>query len=130
MKVMYRLLIVTSLLMLLTGCSTVQSTFNAHGPASEQIARMSWFMTALFLVVTVVMWALIAWGFAKRRGNSRRARTHRLGRWSGMDRHWRPGGTAADSDGHLRPWAQAIGRRFQYTGTREDGWHAARLCPR
>ena len=69
MKVMYRLLIVTSPLMLLTGCSTLQSTFNAHGPASEQIARMSWFMTALFLVVTVVMWALIAWGFAKRRGN-------------------------------------------------------------
>jgi cytochrome c oxidase subunit II len=65
---MYRLFITTPLLILLTGCATVQSTFNAHGPASEQIARMSWFMTAMFLVVTVVMWTLIAWGFAKRRG--------------------------------------------------------------
>ena len=54
--------------MLLTGCSAVQSTFDAHGPAAERIARLSWLMTIVFVVVTLVMWALIAWGFAKRRG--------------------------------------------------------------
>jgi cytochrome c oxidase subunit 2 len=68
MRVVNRIFFITLLLALFTGCSTVQSTFNAHGPASEQIARMSWFMTVVFLVVTVAMWALIAWGFTKRRG--------------------------------------------------------------
>jgi len=66
---MRRFLIPAPLLLFLTGCASVQSTFNAHGPASERIASLSWFMTITFLVVTVVMWGLIAWGFAKRRGN-------------------------------------------------------------
>ena len=65
---MYRILSGTSFFLLLTGCSASQSTFDAHGPASDQIARMSWFMTIVFLVVTAIMWGLIAWGFAKRRG--------------------------------------------------------------
>ena len=50
------------------GCSTPQSTLEGRGPAANSIAGLSWFMTILFLAVTVVMWGLIAWGFAKRRG--------------------------------------------------------------
>lgn len=68
---MSRILIAIPPLLLLTGCETVQSTFNAHGPASERIANLSWFMTIVFLVVTLIMWGLIAWGFAKRRGTLR-----------------------------------------------------------
>src|SRR5512142_2673080 len=65
---MYRFSIVAGVLMLLTGCSAVQSTLESHGPAAERIASLSWLMTIVFVVVTLVMWALIAWGFAKRRG--------------------------------------------------------------
>lgn len=54
--------------MLLPGCGTPQSTLQAHGPAAEQIAFLSWFMTILFVVVTVIMWGLLSWGFWKRRG--------------------------------------------------------------
>ncbi len=46
----------------------MQSTYNAHGPAAQQLANLSWFMTILFLVVTVIMWVLIAWAFKRRRG--------------------------------------------------------------
>jgi cytochrome c oxidase subunit 2 len=56
------------LLLLLSGCATVQSTFNTHGPAADRIAGLSWFMTILFVVVTLIMWALITWAFTKRRG--------------------------------------------------------------
>jgi cytochrome c oxidase subunit II len=54
--------------LLLTGCNWAQSTLAGHGPAAQRIARLSWFMSILFLVITLVMWALIAWGFTKRRG--------------------------------------------------------------
>lgn len=56
-------------LLALTGCESVQSTFAAHGPAAERIANLSWFMTILFLIVTVVMWVLIAWAAKRRRGS-------------------------------------------------------------
>lgn len=46
----------------------MQSTFNAHGPAAERLAQLSWFMTILFLVITLIMWLLIAWGAKRRRG--------------------------------------------------------------
>jgi cytochrome c oxidase subunit 2 len=65
---MRRFLVASPLVVLLTGCAPEQSTFNAHGPASQSIANLSWFMTITFLVVTLIMWGLIAWGFAKRRG--------------------------------------------------------------
>lgn len=55
-------------LLLLTGCAPQQSTLNAHGPAAQQLANLSWFMTILFLVVTLIMWVLIAWGIKRRRG--------------------------------------------------------------
>jgi cytochrome c oxidase subunit 2 len=57
------------LLLLSAGCTTLQSTFNVHGPAADRIADLSWFMTILFVVVTVIMWVLIAWAFTKRRGS-------------------------------------------------------------
>jgi len=65
---MRRLFIISSPLLLLTGCGPAQSTFNSHGPAADRIATLSWFMTILFLVVTFIMWVLIAWGFKRRRG--------------------------------------------------------------
>jgi cytochrome c oxidase subunit 2 len=49
--------------------STVQSTFNAHGPAAQRIASLSLFMTILFLVVTLIMWGLLAVAFSRRRGS-------------------------------------------------------------
>lgn len=65
---MYRLFLVCPALLMLSGCTELQSTFNTHGTASERIAGLSWFMTILFLVVTLAMWVLIAWGIMKRRG--------------------------------------------------------------
>jgi cytochrome c oxidase subunit 2 len=53
---------------MLAGCSSVQSTFDAHGPAAHSIGGLSWFMTILFLVVSVIMWALIGYAFYRRRG--------------------------------------------------------------
>jgi cytochrome c oxidase subunit II len=53
---------------LLGGCKTAQSTLQNYGPASNRISHLSWFMTILFLIVTLIMWVLIWWGFAKRRG--------------------------------------------------------------
>jgi cytochrome c oxidase subunit 2 len=52
-----------------TGCRTAQSTFNAHGPASHRIAGLSGFMTILFIVITIVMWALFAIALYRRRGS-------------------------------------------------------------
>jgi cytochrome c oxidase subunit 2 len=55
--------------LMLFGCETAQSTFLGSGPASAQIAHLSLFMTVLFLIVTVIMWGLIAWAFFRRRGS-------------------------------------------------------------
>jgi len=63
-----RPILITISMLLLAGCRTAQSTLDAHGPAAEQIAFLSWFMTILFIVVTLIMWALLGWGFWKRRG--------------------------------------------------------------
>lgn len=54
--------------LLLAGCNASQTTLEGHGPAASRIATLSWLMTVLFLVVTVVMWAILAWGFFRRRG--------------------------------------------------------------
>lgn len=65
---MRRLAIAVLPLALLTACEPAQSTFSGHGPAANKIASLSWFMTILFLILTVGMWILIAWGASKRRG--------------------------------------------------------------
>lgn len=56
-------------LAMLAGCESVQSTWQSSGPAAERITHLSVFMTVLFLVVTVVMWILVAWAFYRRRGS-------------------------------------------------------------
>ncbi len=50
-------------LLALAGCSSAQSTFDAHGPAARSIGGLSWFMTILFLIISVVMWLLIGYAF-------------------------------------------------------------------
>jgi cytochrome c oxidase subunit 2 len=47
---------------------TAQSTYNSHGPAADKIANLSWLMTIVFLLVTVIMSVLIAWAAKRRRG--------------------------------------------------------------
>lgn len=54
--------------MALTGCTSIQSPFETHGPAAHSIAGLAWFMTILFVVISAIMWALIAIAFYKRRG--------------------------------------------------------------
>lgn len=68
MRIYCRAGVALVLLLLMEGCRTAQSTFDAHGPAAHSIAGLSWFMTILFLAITVVMWALIGWAFVRRRG--------------------------------------------------------------
>jgi len=58
-----------ALLVPLVGCASVQSIRNTHGPASERIASLSWLMTITFLIVTVLMWALLAVAAKRRRGS-------------------------------------------------------------
>jgi cytochrome c oxidase subunit 2 len=45
-----------------------QSMLNPGGPAARSISRLSWIVFIIFLVVTLVMWALIAWVAVRRRG--------------------------------------------------------------
>jgi cytochrome c oxidase subunit 2 len=52
----------------LLGCGVAQSTLQGSGPASARISHLSWFMTILFLIITVIMWTLVGWGFYRRRG--------------------------------------------------------------
>lgn len=65
---MRKILILSPMLVFLSGCEAAQSTYNAHGPAADRIATLSWAMTITFLVTTVVMWGLIAWAAVRRRG--------------------------------------------------------------
>lgn len=64
---MRRWVLLSPLVVLLAGCEDVQSTFNTQGPAASRIATLSWVMTILFLVVSLVMWILVALA-ARRRG--------------------------------------------------------------
>ncbi len=52
----------------LAGCRTAESTFNWRGPAAHRIANLSWDMTILFVVITIVMWGLFAFAFYRRHG--------------------------------------------------------------
>lgn len=65
----FRNAVVASGLTALTGCRYAQSTYNPHGPAANSIANLSWFMSILFLVTTVIMWALIGYAFYRRSGS-------------------------------------------------------------
>lgn len=56
------------LLLLLGGCTVVQSTLNASGPAADRIESMQWWMLILFCVATLVMWVLYVWAAKKNPG--------------------------------------------------------------
>jgi heme/copper-type cytochrome/quinol oxidase subunit 2 len=58
----------TLLLFTVAGYRYTESMYNTHGPAAHSISNLSWFMTILFLVTTMIMWALLALAFYKRRG--------------------------------------------------------------
>lgn len=68
MKRMRRLILISPLLLLISGCERAQTTLYSGGPAAHKIAQMSWLMVILFLVVTIIMWALIGWAAITRRG--------------------------------------------------------------
>jgi hypothetical protein len=55
--------------LMLTGCGGTQSVFNSHGSAAGRIANLSWFMTILFLVITLIMWMLLASALKRNPGN-------------------------------------------------------------
>jgi cytochrome c oxidase subunit 2 len=56
------------LVLLIVGCQHAQTTLYSGGPAARRIAGMSWLLIILFLVITLVMWLLIAWAATTRRG--------------------------------------------------------------
>lgn len=68
MKHTFSILLLSFTAFVLSGCRVAQSTLQGSGPASAQISHLSWFITILFLVITAIMWALLAWAFYRRRG--------------------------------------------------------------
>lgn len=50
------------------GCRGVQPMLAPGGPQARSIAHLGWFVLITFCAVTVVMWALIVWVAARRRG--------------------------------------------------------------
>lgn len=56
-------------LALLTGCGHPQSMFSPGGPASGNIAHLSWFVFILFIAVAVIMWVLLGWASYRKRGS-------------------------------------------------------------
>jgi cytochrome c oxidase subunit 2 len=55
--------------LLLAGCERSQSVLHPEGPAAAKLAHMSWLMIITFLVITAIMWVLIAIAATKRRGS-------------------------------------------------------------
>lgn len=55
--------------MLMTGCATLQSTTNVHGPAAQRINELSKALSVTFLLATLIMWALI-WIAVRKKGGS------------------------------------------------------------
>lgn len=60
--------ILAPLCSLLAGCEHAQTVLYSAGPAAHRIAVLSWGMIVLFSVVTIIMWVLIWWTAATRRG--------------------------------------------------------------
>lgn len=55
-------------LVMLSGCRYAQSIFHTRGPAANSISELSWAMTILFVVTTLIMGVLLAIAFYRRRG--------------------------------------------------------------
>lgn len=47
----------------------MSNVLDPHGPAAAALARYGWIVLVMFLVVTLAMWALIAWIAFRRRGS-------------------------------------------------------------
>jgi cytochrome c oxidase subunit 2 len=64
------LLVLSSLATALTAaaCRGVQPMLAPGGPQARSIADLGWFVLIIFSAVTVIMWALIFWVAARRRG--------------------------------------------------------------
>jgi cytochrome c oxidase subunit 2 len=52
----------------LTGCGHPFSEVAPGGPAAHKLANLGWFVYMLFVAVAIIMWALILWVSARRRG--------------------------------------------------------------
>jgi cytochrome c oxidase subunit 2 len=50
------------------GCHGNQAMLAPAGPAAHRIASLGWFVLVIFSVVTVIMWVLVFWAAARRRG--------------------------------------------------------------
>jgi cytochrome c oxidase subunit II len=55
--------------LVLAACRGVQPMLAPGGPQAHSIARLGWFILITFSIVTIVMWALIFWVAARRRGS-------------------------------------------------------------
>jgi cytochrome c oxidase subunit 2 len=53
---------------LVASCTGAQNTMAPAGPAAGQLAGLGWFVLGVFAVVSLVMWVLIFWLAARRRG--------------------------------------------------------------
>ena len=62
-------LVVSLAALSLAGCATLQSTANTHGPAARSIGHLTRAMDIGFVIVTVVMWVLLAIALKKRPGS-------------------------------------------------------------
>lgn len=56
---MIRRFALLSPILLLSGCASEQSIWNAQGPAASRIATLMWAIIILFLVVSLIMWVLL-----------------------------------------------------------------------
>jgi cytochrome c oxidase subunit 2 len=56
------------LALLASGCGGIQDMMAPAGPAAHRIASLGWFVLITFSVVTLIMWALVFWVTARRRG--------------------------------------------------------------
>jgi cytochrome c oxidase subunit 2 len=53
----------------MAGCSGPQNYMSGAGPAARSLAQLGWFVLALFVLTTVVVWLLLAWITTRRRGS-------------------------------------------------------------
>jgi cytochrome c oxidase subunit 2 len=65
---LHSLLALVASALALASCSGVQPLMAPAGPEARTLAHLGWFVLITFCIVTVVMWALIFWIAARRRG--------------------------------------------------------------
>lgn len=61
--------ILSPLFLPLAGCRHAQTVLYSAGPAAHRLAVLAWFMIILFMVVTIIMWALVGWAAVTRKGS-------------------------------------------------------------